>query len=135
MADSTEQLLQDLARHLKIDQFPRNAAGAIELSVGDATSVFLFAESANTLMLACPVMPVPVDLDTASALWLLGLNFYDSPLAPFRVAADPHGQLLLWSRLPGMGMSGAELAGVIDGLAAQVERIRAELATEEDGPR
>lgn len=130
MAETTQQLLNDLADYLKVAQFPRNADGAVELAIGEATPVFLFTEDSHTLMMVCPVMPVPAGFDTDSALWLLRLNFYTSPLAPFRAASDAQGQLLLWGRLPVKGMGGADLAGVLDGLAEHAEMIRGELASD-----
>ena len=60
-------------------------------------------------------------------------NFHDSPLAPFRVGCDAAGSLVIWGRMPIDGMSGEQLAGLLDAVAAEAALIREEIAID-DGP-
>ncbi len=50
-----------------------------------------------------------------------------SDLAPFRVAADAGGTLVLWGRVPVEGLTGAALAGLVDAVATEGRRIRDEV--------
>lgn len=130
MAANTTEFLQELAAFLNVESLPRTPEGAVELSVGEDLPVFLFPEDAQTLMVVCPMLPLPSALDAASTLWLLRQNYYDSPLAPFRIGADPAGHLVSWGRLPVQGLSPAELAGVLDALGKRTALARSELAVE-----
>ena len=78
-------------------------------------------------MLVSPVMPLPKKVDYGGTLWLLRRNFYDSPIAPFRVACDTAGSIIVWGRVPIDGMTGEALAGLIDALAAEANFIRQEV--------
>ena len=128
MADNSTAFLQELAAFLKVDALPRTPEGAVELAVGGDHPMFLFPEDAHTLMVVCPMLPLPNALDAASTLWLLRQNYYDSPLAPFRIGADPGGNLVSWGRLPVHDLTPAELAGVLEALAKRAELVRSELA-------
>ena len=127
MFKSTATLYADLAQHLGVGELPADDKGSVELTLGEDTTVMLFAEDERSLMLAAPVMPLPAELDYGLTLWLLRRNFHDSPLAPFRVACDAAGILVLWGRVPIDGMSGASLVGLIEAVAAQSELVREEL--------
>jgi hypothetical protein len=72
-------------------------------------------------------MPLPKKLDYGTTLWLLRRNFYDSPIAPFRVSCDTAGSIVVWGRVPIEGMTGEALAGLLDALAAEADFIRAEV--------
>jgi hypothetical protein len=54
-------------------------------------------------------------------------NFYDSPVAPFRVSCDTAGSIVVWGRVPVQGMTGESLAALLDALAAEADLIRAEV--------
>ena len=127
MFKSTASLYADLAKHLGVSELPADEAGSVELTIGADTTVMLFAEDEHSLMLAAPVMPLPSGLDYGLTLWLLRRNFHDSPLAPFRVACDAAGIIVLWGRVPIDGMSGGALASLIEALAAESELVREEL--------
>ncbi len=58
-------------------------------------------------------------------------NFHDSPLAPFRIGCDKAGNLVVWGRMPIEGLSGEQLAGLIDAVRAEAALIREETATDE----
>jgi hypothetical protein len=73
------------------------------------------------------VKPLPKKVDYGATLWLLRRNFYDSPIAPFRVSCDTAGSIIVWGRVPIDGMTGEALAGLIDSLAAEANLIREEL--------
>ena len=57
-------------------------------------------------------------------------NFHDSPLAPFRIGCDKTGTLVVWGRMPMEGLSGEQLAGLIDAVTAEAALIREETATD-----
>jgi hypothetical protein len=127
MFKSTRALYADLAKALGVGALPADASGSIELTIGEDATVILFAEDAFTLMLVAPVMPLPAGLDYGVVLWLMRRNFYDSPLAPFRVSCDAAGTIVLWGRVPIEGMSGSALATLIDALGAESNLVREEL--------
>ena len=127
MFKTTEALYADLAKSLGLDSMPADAQGSVQLSVGEASTVVLFAEDEQSVMLVSPVMALPAAIDYGRVLWLLRRNFYDSPLAPFRVGCDTAGSLVIWGRVPVAGLSGAELAGLIDAVASEADLIREEI--------
>jgi hypothetical protein len=59
-------------------------------------------------------------------------NFHDSPLAPFRIGCDHAGSLVVWGRMPMEGLTGEQLVGLVDALAAEATLIREEIATDEN---
>lgn len=127
MFPSTATLYAELAQSLGVAELPADDAGSLELTVGDDTTIMLFAEDEFSLMLVAPVMPLPAGLDYGLVLWLLRRNFHDSTLAPFRVSCDAAGTLVIWGRVPVSGMSGAVLGSLIESLAAESEQVREEL--------
>lgn len=133
LPDSIRTLYAELATALGVDSLPAAADGSLQLSLGDTSTVYLFAESAEQLLLMSPVMVLPQNLDYGSMLWLLRRNFHDSPIAPFVVACDAAGGLVLWGRLPVARLSGEALAGVLDALGEEADLIREELEQDEDG--
>jgi len=62
---------------------------------------------------------------------VLASNHCDAPLAPFVVAADAQANLLLWGRVPLAGMTGEQLAGLIDRLGAEARRLREEIGVDD----
>jgi hypothetical protein len=123
----TRALFSDLAKELGLPEFEPDAAGGIQLSVGSDTAVYVFGQSDGFLLLAAPAVALPKEPDYATTQWLLHRNFYDSDLAPFRIATDANGTILLWGRVPVEGMTGASLAGLVDALASEAQRIRGEV--------
>jgi hypothetical protein len=91
----------------------------------------LFTEDEATLLLAAPVAALPTTVNAGTALWLLRRNFYDSPIAPFRVACDQAGSIVVWGRVPIDEMTGEQLASIIDALAAEAGTIRAEIEVDD----
>jgi hypothetical protein len=131
MSPNAQALYSQLAKALGVATVPADAQGIVQLDVGDGGRVVLVPEDAHTLMLLSPVAALPKALDGGTLLWLMRRNFHDSPIAPFRIGCDSAGNLVVWGRLPIEGMSGAQLAGLIDALAAEAALIREEVATEE----
>lgn len=127
MLQRAEALFADLARSLGVPTPVPDANGGVELTVGGDNRVVLFAEDAFTLLLVVPVMTLPTAIDYGRALWLLRRNFYDSPIAPFRVSCDEAGSLVVWGRVPMEGLQGEQLAGFIDALASEATLIREEV--------
>ena len=130
MFKRTQALYAALAKTLGTTTLPADDSGAVQLTLGDNSTVSLFAEDEFTLMLVSPVMPLPKKVDYGSTLWLLRRNFYDSPIAPFRVACHTAGSIIVWGRVPIEGMTGEALAGLINSLATEADLIREELETE-----
>jgi hypothetical protein len=130
MFKRTQALYAALAKTLGVPTLPADENGGIQLTVGENSTVTLFAEDEFTLMLVSPVVPLPKKVDYGTALWLLRRNFYDSPIAPFRVSCDTAGTLVVWGRVPTEGMTGESLASLIDALAAEADLIRTEVEIE-----
>ena len=120
----TQLLYAALAKTLGVATLPADDNGGIRLSVGENSTVTLFAEDEFTLMIVSPVMALPKNVGYASALWLLRRNFYDSPIAPFRVSCDKAGNVAVWGRIPVEGMTGESLARLVDAVAAEANTIR-----------
>ena len=127
MFKQTQSLYAALAKTLGVGALPADDNGGVQLSIGNNSTVTIFAEDERTVMLVSPVMPLPKKLDYGTTLWLLRRNFYDSPIAPFRVSCDTAGSIIVWGRVPIEGMTGEALAGLLDALAAEADFIRAEV--------
>ncbi len=116
-----------LAKELGLPGLEPDAAGGVKLSVGDDATVFVFGQSDGFVLIVAPAVALPREPDYAAVLWLLRRNFYDSDLAPFRIAADAGGTLVLWGRVPVDGLTGPALAGLVDAIATEGRRIRDEV--------
>ena len=132
MSPSAQALYAQLAKALGVDAVPADAQGIVQLDVGDEGRVVVVPEDAHTLMLLAPVAALPATLDQGTLLWLMRRNFHDSPLAPFRIGCDSAGTLVVWGRMPIDGLSGEQLAGLLDAVAAEAALIREEIATDEN---
>jgi hypothetical protein len=130
MFKRTQALYAALAKTLGVPTLPADENGGIQLTVGENSTVTLFAEDEFTLMLVSPIVPLPKKVEYGTALWLLRRNFYDSPLAPFRVSCDTADTIVVWGRVPTEGMTGESLARLIDALAAEADLIRTEVEVE-----
>jgi hypothetical protein len=128
MLEQTRALFADLATALAIPALMPDANGGIQLSIGADNNVILFGENDITLLVVVPVAAVPKTPDYGTVTWLLGRNFYTSDLAPFRIACDESGTLVIWGRIPVEGLTGTQLAAVIDAVAAEAGRIREAVA-------
>ena len=131
MSPSAQALYAQLAEALGVETIPADARGIVQLDVGDEGRVVLVPEDAFTLMLLSPVARLPATMDQGTLLWLMRRNFHDSPLAPFRIGCDSAGSLVVWGRMPIDGLTGEQLAGLLDAVAAEAALIREEIATEE----
>jgi hypothetical protein len=127
LSKRTQSLYAALAKALGLATLPADANGGLQLTVGDNSTVRLFAEDEFTLMMVAPVMSLPKNVNYGTTLWLLRRNFYDSPIAPFRVSCDTAGSIIVWGRVPVEGMTGESLARLIDALATESASIRKEL--------
>ncbi|HSU07423.1 MAG TPA: CesT family type III secretion system chaperone [Acetobacteraceae bacterium] len=127
----TQALYDELAKTLGVDALPVDQNGGVQLSVGDNSSVVLFAENEISLLLVSPVTALPKQTDYGTALWLLRRNFYDSPIAPFRVSCDIAGNIVVWGRVPVEGMTGKQLSSLLDALAAEADFIREEVEVDD----
>src|SRR3954469_19674762 len=126
----TQTLYAALAKTLGVGAVPADDNGRVQLTIDDSSTVTLFAEDEFTLLMVSPVLTLPKNLDYVTVLWLLRRNFYDSPIAPFRVSCDTAGSIVIWGRMPVEGMTGEGLAKLIDALAAEADLIREELAVD-----
>lgn len=130
MFDTTRALYADLAHALGVPGLTPDNQGSLQIEVGENNAVAIFAEDPATILLATSVMALPPELDYGRALWLLRRNFYDSPIAPFRIACDTAGNIVVWSRVPTSELTGEQLAAIIDALAAEADTIREEAGIE-----
>ena len=131
MSPTAKALYAQLAKTLGVADLPADANGIVHLTVGEEGRVVLVPEDAYTLMLMAPVGALPDGADRGTLLWLMRRNFHDSPLAPFRIGCDKAGTLVVWGRMPTEGLSGEQLAGLIDAVTAEAALIREEVATDE----
>jgi len=131
MPGRTQALYADLVKSLGIAVLPADNNGSIQLAVGETSTVVLFAENDETVLVVSPVAALPKQPDYGVTLWLMRRNFYDSPIEPFRVACDTEGNIILWGRLPVAGLTGAALAALIDAVATEADRIRGEVAMDD----
>ena len=131
MSPAAKTLFAQLAKTLGVADVPADANGIVHLDVGDDGHVVVIPEDAYTLMLMAPVGTLPDGADRGTLLWLMRRNFHDSPLAPFRIGCDKAGTLVVWGRMPMEGLSGEQLAGLIDAVTAEAALIREEVATDE----
>lgn len=130
--DRTRALIAELAAALGLASLPADDDGGYHLKVGAAASdILIYGGDDETILVVAPVAPLPTTPEYGTMVYLLRNNMFDSPLAPFQVAVDDEGALLLWGRMPIAGLTGATLASVIDGLAEQVEEMRAEVGGED----
>ena len=131
MSPPAQALYAQLAKALGVDSIPADARGIVQLDVGDEGRVVLVPEDAYTLMLMSPVAKLPATVDQGTLLWLMRRNFHDSPLAPFRIGCDYAGSLVVWGRMPMDGLTGEQLVGLLDAVAAEATLIREEIAIDE----
>ncbi|MBC7942164.1 MAG: CesT family type III secretion system chaperone [Chitinophagaceae bacterium] len=123
----TQALLDELWPLLGLAALPLDARGGAALTLAAGVPVTLFGEAGDqTVLVVLTLGRLPPASDYAATAWLFKRNIFDSRLAPFVIAADAQGDLLLWSRLPLAGLSGKTLAAALDTLGAQAIRIRAE---------
>lgn len=123
----TRALFADLAKTLGVAELQPDANGGIQLTVGEDLTVVLFGQNDEAVLIVAPVAALPKEPDYAVVAWLLRRNFYDSDLLPFRIAADAAGNLVLWGRVPIDGLEGEALAGLLDAVASEAQRIRDEV--------
>jgi hypothetical protein len=131
MSPTAKALYTQLAKALGVAEVPADANGIVHLTVGEDGRIVLVPEDAYTLMLMAPVGELPDGADRGTLLWLMRRNFHDSPLTPFRIGCDKAGTLVVWGRMPMEGLSGEQLAGLIDAVTAEAALIREEVATDE----
>jgi len=131
MSPSAQALYAQLAKALGVESVLADARGIVQLDVGDEGRVVIVLEDACTLMLLSPVAKLPETMDQGTLLWLMRRNFHDIPLAPFRIGCDSVGSLVVWGRMPIDGLTGEQLVGLLDAVAAEATLIREEIATDE----
>lgn len=102
---------------------------AYKLTIGENTNVALFAELDQSVLIVVPLGPLPPSIGYGLAFWLLRQSLYTSDLAPFTLACDEAGTLLLWGRVPLSELSGATLASLVDAVAAEARRIQEDIAS------
>lgn len=132
MSPAAKTLYAQLARALGVADVPADANGIVHLQVGDDGQVVIVPEDAHTLMLMAPAGALPDGTDRGTLLWLMRRNFHDSPLAPFRIGCDKAGTLVVWGRMPIDGLTGEQLAALIDAVSAAAALIREETASDEN---
>jgi Tir chaperone protein (CesT) family len=124
---STLALFAELAKELGLPELEPDASGGVQLTVGGQNAVYLWGQSDGFVLIAAPAAALPKEPDYAVVQWLLHRNFYDSKLAPFRIATDAGGTIVLWGRVPVDGLTGKALAGLVDAVAGEARVIRDEV--------
>lgn len=130
MSGTAETLFKEFAKSIGVDKLPTDENGGVQLKVGETASVILFSESANNIMVVSPVVALPKTLDYATQRWLLRRNFYDSPIAPFRISCDEAGTVVIWGRVPLPGLTAEALGDIVDAVATEADFIRSEIDVE-----
>ncbi len=137
--DRTRALMQALADTLGIETIPASVDGGARLTAGhgtgDVSEVLIYGGDEETILLVAPVGPLPRGLTHATMLYLFRSNLFSSSCAPFQIAADEFGTLVLWGRLWIADLDGASLAGLVDAVAGKVGELRQALQERAtDGP-
>ena len=127
MLERTRELYAELAAALGLPELPPDENGGVQLDVGEDMTVILYGENDATLLVVVPIMQLPSDVSPGVTLWLLRRNFYDSGIAPFALACDTAGTLVLWGRVPMAGLTGERLAGLLDAVAAEARTVKGEV--------
>ncbi len=131
MFESSKRLFDQYAEMLGLASLPVEPSGFVQLAVGDSATVLLYPESEESLLVVTPVAGLPRKLEYGLVRWMLERNFYDSKLAPFRLACDGSGSIVVWGRVPVEELSAEGLAQLINAVVDESEIIREELGVTE----
>jgi hypothetical protein len=123
----TQALLEDLGRVLGLASAPRDGTGGVRLTLGGAVEVSIYEDHDDALLVVCPIAAMPRTVERALALSLFQDSLFSSDCAPFVIAADETGMLLLWGRLWTDDLDGSSLASLIEAVAGKVAELRATL--------
>ena len=132
MFDYIKPLYADLAKAVGVKGLTPDENGTLLLDLSEDVTISIFAESSIAIMLATAAMALPTAVDYGRVLWLLRRNFHDSPIAPFRIACDQDGAIVVWGRVPVDGLTGQQLAALAKSLADEVALIREEVEVAEE---
>ena len=97
----TRALMADLAKELKLPGLPQDDTGGFELTIGDDTTVLIYGGDDETMLVISPIGPLPDTPDYGLVSYLLRQNMFNSDVAPFQVAVDDGGGVILWARQHG----------------------------------
>jgi hypothetical protein len=125
--DEITVLIGELASAIGLATPPPRDDGGYRIILGEDTDVLIYVGNDETILVIVPIMKLPFQSDYAVALYLLRVNMIDSPIEPFRAAADAAGGLVLWARLPIARLDGPSLAALTSALVEYVTDIRKEL--------
>jgi Tir chaperone protein (CesT) family len=126
--DRTKALIADLATALKVASLPPDAGGGYQLTVGGTTTLLIYGGDDETILIIIPLGRLPHKPDYGLVLSFMRANMFNSDLAPFQVAADPAGMLILWGRVTIAEFTGVRLTGLIGVLADRAEAMRGDIA-------
>jgi hypothetical protein len=129
LLDQTTALTRRFASAMGLAALPTGDGGGYRITVGENTHVLVYGDDDDTILVVAPIMKLPFWSDYAVALYLLRINMIDSPVEPFRVAADAAGGLILWARLP-IERLGSSFAVLANSLGQYVAVIRTEFEDE-----
>jgi hypothetical protein len=129
LLDQTTALIRGFASAVGVAALPTEDGGGYRITVGEDTHVLVYGGDDETILIVAPIMKLPFWSDYAVALYLLRINMIDSPVEPFRVAADAAGGLILWARLP-IEQLVSSFAVLANGLGRYVAVIRTEFEGE-----
>jgi Tir chaperone protein (CesT) family len=126
----TRALMAEMATAANLPGLPPSDDGGFEITIGEDTSVLIYGENDETLLVVAPVQKLPPAPGYALTAWLLSQNMINSGLEPFRIALDAGSTLVLWGRLALGDLTGERLAGLLGPLSERVKDVRDAVAEE-----
>ena len=124
--DKTRALIAQLAAALGLPSLPSDNNNGTPLEI-DGRTVLIYGGDDESILLVAPVAPLPEEPGYGLTAYLLRKNLFQSDLAPFQVALDDGGTVVVWGRLQIADLDGAVLAAVLKRLAQRVGDIAGEM--------
>lgn len=125
--DLTRALMAELAAVMRVPDLPQDPTGGYRLTVGPDTEVLVYGGDDVFVLMVVPIRTLPLEPEYGVMNWLLHGNMFNSDIAPFVVATDEAGMLILWGRLRIADFDGTTLARLIDNLADRAVKMRTEI--------
>jgi hypothetical protein len=124
--DRTRALIADLARALGLAELPPDNDNGYKLIIRERT-LSLYGSDDESILLVAPLVPLPTDPGYGLTAYLLRKNLFQSDIAPFQVALENAGNLLIWGRLAVADLDGPTLAAVLNRLAERAAEMAGEI--------
>ena len=125
--DHTRALITGLASAIGLPDLPPDETGGFHLQVGGTEDVFIYGGDDIDILVVVPVAPLPPAPGYALVTYLLHSNMFNADIAPFVIAADDAGGVILWGKLCIADLDGTALARIVDNLTERAATMRAAL--------